>query len=96
MGDDLVADIVAEVPEFKPPPGEPEPGSEGQETTAPETTAPEITAPQTTAGATTGPSARAYACADFRTQEEAQLYLAPGDPHGLDPDGNGRACEALP
>jgi hypothetical protein len=96
MGDDLVADIVAEVPEFTPPPGEREPGSEGQETTAPETTAPEITAPHTTAGATTGPSASAYACADFRTQEEAQLYLAPGDPHGLDPDGNGRACEALP
>lgn len=105
MGDDLVADIVAEVPTFKPPPEEPPPGD--GETTAPETTAPETTAseaaPETTAPEATAPEAteletttRDYACADFQTQEEAQLYLAPGDPYGLDPDGNGRACDALP
>ncbi|MBA2511966.1 MAG: excalibur calcium-binding domain-containing protein, partial [Rubrobacteraceae bacterium] len=46
--------------------------------------------------ATTASPAGDYACSDFRTQEEAQLYLAPGDPYVLDPDGNGRACETLP
>ena len=35
-------------------------------------------------------------CADFRTQAEAQAFLrqaGPGDPHRLDRDGDGRACE---
>jgi hypothetical protein len=40
-------------------------------------------------------------CADFATQAEAQrFFLAHGgpdqDPHGLDRDGNGIACESLP
>jgi excalibur calcium-binding domain-containing protein len=35
-------------------------------------------------------------CADFATQEEAQENLLPGDPHGLDGDGDGVACEDLP
>lgn len=35
-------------------------------------------------------------CADFATQEEAQENLLPGDPHGLDGDGDGVACEELP
>ncbi len=126
MGEDLVADIVAEVPQFTPPPEDPPPGADDGETTAPESTAtetapettapeptapeptsPEVTvpeltspespAPETTAGqATTASPAGDYACSDFRTQEEAQLYLAPGDPYVLDPDGNGRACETLP
>ena len=116
MGEDLVADIVAEVPEFTPPPEDPPPGVDDEETTAPESTAPE-TAPETTAQepttpeltspgpaspeatanqATTASPAGDYACSDFQTQEEAQLYLAPGDPYVLDPDGNGRACETLP
>ncbi len=34
-------------------------------------------------------------CNDFATQAEAQQYLLPGDPHGLDRDGNGIACESL-
>ena len=110
MGEDLVADIVAEVPQFTPPSEEPEPGSEDEETTAleettestapetvPESTAPEATTPETTANQTTTASpAGDYACADFQTQREAQLYLAPGDPYVLDPDGNGLACETLP
>lgn len=125
MGEDLVADIVAEVPQFTPPPEDPPPGADDGETTAPESTvpetapettapeltapepispevtvpeltSPEITAPETTAGQATASPAGGYACADFRTQEEAQLYLAPGDPYVLDPDGNGRACETLP
>lgn len=106
MGDDLVDDIVAEVPRFAPPPEEPPPDADDGETTAPETipettvpelTAPKVTAPETVAGQTTTASpAGDYACSDFRTQEEAQLYLVPGDPYVLDPDGNGRACETLP
>ena len=37
-------------------------------------------------------------CDDFEYQEEAQVVLDadPGDEHGLDPDGNGIACEDLP
>ncbi len=120
MGEDLVDDIVAEVPQFTPPPEDPPPDADDEETTAPESTvpeavpeaerettvseptapeltAPEVTAPETTVGrATTASPAGDYACSDFRTQEEAQLYLAPGDPYVLDPDGNGRACETLP
>ena len=34
-----------------------------------------------------------YDCADFATQEEAQEYLLPGDPYGLDADNDGIACE---
>ncbi len=37
-----------------------------------------------------------YDCADFATQEEAQEYLLPGDPYGLDGDDDGVACEDLP
>jgi len=35
-------------------------------------------------------------CSDFSTQEEAQGHLLPGDPHGLDADNDGIACETLP
>ncbi|WP_229736217.1 excalibur calcium-binding domain-containing protein [Kroppenstedtia guangzhouensis] len=35
-------------------------------------------------------------CSDFKTQEEAKKYLLPGDPHRLDPDGDGIPCESLP
>lgn len=37
-------------------------------------------------------------CADFETQEEAQAVLDadPSDPHGLDADKDGVACESLP
>jgi Excalibur calcium-binding domain len=34
-------------------------------------------------------------CADFATQAEAQRYLLPGDPHGLDADHDGMACDSL-
>lgn len=37
-----------------------------------------------------------YDCEDFSTQEEAQEYLLPGDPYGLDGDNDGIACEDLP
>lgn len=39
-----------------------------------------------------------YNCSDFETQEEAQAVLDddPSDPHGLDRDGDGVACESLP
>ena len=45
---------------------------------------------------TTASPAGDYGCADFRTQEEAQTYLTPGDPYVLDPDRDGLACEELP
>jgi len=35
-------------------------------------------------------------CADFATQSEAQAFFrseGAGDPHRLDADGDGRACE---
>lgn len=35
-------------------------------------------------------------CADFSNQAEAQEHLLPGDPHGLDGDNDGVACEASP
>jgi endonuclease YncB( thermonuclease family) len=38
-------------------------------------------------------------CSDFDTQPEAQRFFErhqPGDPHNLDGDGDGRACESLP
>lgn len=37
-------------------------------------------------------------CDDFETQPEAQAELDrdPSDPHGLDGDGDGVACESLP
>jgi endonuclease YncB( thermonuclease family) len=38
-------------------------------------------------------------CGDFGTQAEAQAFYeqaGPGDPHRLDGDGDGRACESLP
>lgn len=34
-------------------------------------------------------------CSDFDTQEEAQQWLTPGDPHNLDDDSDGVACELL-
>lgn len=38
-------------------------------------------------------------CTDFTTHAEAQVFFesqGPGDPHGLDRDGDGIACETLP
>jgi hypothetical protein len=38
-------------------------------------------------------------CSDFETQPRAQAFFEahqPGDPHRLDGDGDGRACESLP
>jgi micrococcal nuclease len=39
-----------------------------------------------------------YNCGDFETQKQAQYVLEnkSGDPHGLDRDRNGIACESLP
>jgi hypothetical protein len=37
-----------------------------------------------------------FDCTDFSDQATAQEYLHPGDPHALDLDGNGIACEGLP
>lgn len=50
------------------------------------------------AALTGAPAAHAidYDCADFANQAEAQEYLSPGDPHRLDADNDGVACESLP
>lgn len=37
-----------------------------------------------------------YDCSDFVNQAEAQRNLVPGDPHRLDGDHDGIACESLP
>jgi hypothetical protein len=37
-----------------------------------------------------------YDCSNFANQAEAQEYLLPGDPYGLDADHDGVACESLP
>jgi hypothetical protein len=96
MRDDLVADIIAVIG----PDETSEPETKAPERTEPPTHAPEATQPaetteQTEVTRSAGP-ARDYDCEDFETQEEAQLYLAPGDPYQLDEDGNGLACETLP
>ena len=59
--------------------------------------------PQAAAPAESEPAAAAPApsggpdkdCADFATQAESQRYLLPGDPHGLDADDDGMACDSL-
>jgi hypothetical protein len=44
-----------------------------------------------------GPAAAAdLDCSDFSSQAEAQEYLLPGDPHRLDADSDGIACESNP
>jgi hypothetical protein len=96
MGEDLISAISAEVPRFFPPTEEPErPESTTEEVPGQETTS-EATTLEPTLPETTASPAGDYSCNDFQTQEEAQLYLAPGDPYVLDPDGNGLACEYLP
>ncbi|HEX6711113.1 MAG TPA: excalibur calcium-binding domain-containing protein, partial [Rubrobacter sp.] len=90
MRDDLVYDIIAVIgPDETPAPEATTPESTQPKTTAPETTQP----PEATSSAA---PVRDYDCSDFETQEEAQLYLAPGDPYQLDEDNNGLACETLP
>lgn len=37
-----------------------------------------------------------YDCGDFDNQAQAQKYLTPGDPHRLDADDDGIACDSLP
>jgi Domain of unknown function (DUF4352) len=101
MRDDLVSDIIAVIgPDETPEPETPEPEakdpeneSKDQERTQPPSTVLETTQ-QTEDRRSAAPED--YDCEDFETQEEAQFYLAPGDPYGLDEDGNGRACETLP
>ena len=89
MGDDLASDIIAVIGPDEPP---------IRETTAPEPAESQKTVPEATAPESTNSESAvdAYDCTDFQTQEEAQFYLAPGDPYALDEDGNGLACDYLP
>lgn len=91
MRDDLVYDIIAVIGPDEPPEST---APESTEPQTPETTRP----PEKTSLESTGSAApdRDYDCSDFETQEEAQLYLAPGDPYRIDEDNNGLACETLP
>jgi hypothetical protein len=95
MRDDLVSDIIAVIgPDETPEPTAPEPEKKAPERTQPPSPVPETTEPAE-ATRSAAPT-RDYDCDDFESQEEAQLYLVPGDPYGLDEDGNGVACETLP
>ena len=95
MRDDLVFDIVAVIgPDETPEPQAPEPEKTAPERTQPPSTVPEAT--ESTEATRSAAPASDYDCDDFESQEEAQLYLAPGDPYALDEDGNGVACETLP
>ena len=95
MRDDLVSDIIAVLgPDETPMPKAPEPEKKGTERTQSPSTVLESTEPSE--ATKSAAPARDYDCDDFESQEEAQLYLAPGDPYGLDEDGNGVACETLP
>ncbi len=97
MRDDLVSDIIAVIgPDETPEPETkaPEPEKEDPERTQPTSTVLETT--QQTEDTRSAAPARDYDCEDFETQEEAQFYLARGDPYRLDEDGNGVACETLP
>ena len=42
------------------------------------------------------PAGGDHNCSDFATRAQAQRQLLPGDPYGLDSDGDGEACEDLP
>ena len=91
MRDDLVSDIIAVIgPDATPEKKAPEPEKRTPETTE------QTEATERTEATRSAVPVRDYDCEDFETQEEAQLYLAPGDPYGLDEDGNGLACETLP
>jgi uncharacterized protein DUF4352 len=102
MRDDLVSDITAvigpdentETKDPKPEKRDPEPEKRDPERSRTPSTVPESTE-QTEATRSADPVGD-YDCDDFETQQEAQLYLAPGDPYQLDEDGNGVACETLP
>ena len=48
------------------------------------------------AGEPPAPAGDDYDCSDFATRVQAQRQLLPGDPYGLDADGDGVACEELP
>lgn len=55
-----------------------------------------VPAPAAATPTTTTAPARDYDCSDFQYQQDAQAYLLPGDPYGLDADHDGVACQTLP
>jgi hypothetical protein len=56
----------------------------------------DVIEPTTPAQAQSPAEGDLYDCKDFATQPEAQAQLLPGDPYGLDADGDGQACDDLP
>jgi hypothetical protein len=70
-------------------------------TAAVATSATTVTANATVPGAPAGWTGGDVNCSDFATRAQAQTFFVaqggPGsDPHRLDSDGNGWACESLP
>ena len=55
----------------------------------------QLTRPTTPALAQSVAEGDLYDCSDFATSAEAQAQLLPGDPYGLDADGDGTACDEL-
>ena len=105
------APTLEPTPEPTPPPTPeptPTPAPEPTPTTpspTPEPTEPPPQTPEPTeppSGAGLPPCAQGGGdcnCGDFATHAEAQAFFdsqGPGDPHGLDSDGDGIACESLP
>lgn len=65
----------------------------------PQTSRPSNTQPRSRPRSTSTYTGGDKDCKDFATQREAQRFFEsqrPGDPHGLDRDGDGIACESLP
>jgi hypothetical protein len=56
----------------------------------------DVVDPTTPAEAQSPAEGDLYDCKDFVTQPEAQAQYLPGDPYGLDADGDGQACDDLP
>ena len=79
-------------PQPKPEPRpEPEPQPEPEPVPEPEPKPTPQAEPQAPAPAPAGD----YDCSDFGSKAEAQPFLLPGDPYGLDRDGDGQACDSL-
>ena len=81
---------------------EPPPEEETTTTTVEETTTTTVEEETTTTTVeeetTTTTVGDVFDCDDYRFQEDAQAELNadPSDPHNLDADGDGRACDSLP
>jgi micrococcal nuclease len=83
-----------------PPPEPSEPDAPEPDVAEPDVPEPVIPTPEVPPSppqsAAPAPSKGDVDCPDFSTSAEAQVYLLPGDPHRLDADNDGQACDSLP